>query len=965
MRLALVCLLALCHAAKIRVDREVARHGGEAQSTCGALANGQISAFVNDFTSKSKMEANGWSFANWEATNGWKPDAYSANVPPGSYWGSKPGDAALELQLTLKGRGTALVTFGNQCCGTTKVKLNGAELATAYAEEFSQFIEVHFEDGDVLTIGEYDTSVMIIEQVFFLCDAHVAKFSHDDCEGNDVNDFSSYGRMFLSGWRFKNRQRKNSWKPRNYRSGVPGGSYWGFRGGNAALELSLTLRGTGYYWLAFGNQYKRGVVKFFVNDEEKSSAGAATYKEIAGRFVDGYTLTIGEYNTAVLVVQRLWISCDQRHEARCGARTRSGGITNNVNNFASKGAMLTAGWTFKNWQRNSFRHKNYKQGVPPGSYWGFRGGSTAQEMSLTLKGSGRLAMWYGNQNNNGAVKVIIDGQEKDSIVKGASPERSRYLELSFKDGDILKIGEYQTSVIILTKVIFECAPRVAATGSQCSNETKLSDFGSQATMEENGWVFNQAPSKFKPQEYSAGVPPGSFWAFVDGAPALEVSTTLHGTGSVVVNPILESLVTEVLLERPENPVPFMVRWLAERSKTGKDSLYSLGVGEAEKLRNEIRELQGEIKVLSDKVGEAKSKDQEKKDEPEAKADAPAAKEEAAKAEEEEEKEEKEEEEKEEKKNDSEEEESDFGSGEEDDADDDWKPPAAYMKKGQRGSVSAEAYGAFNEKKAFEPPVYEKSGEQEGRINEVLSKSFLFNALSKDDLKVILGAFLEKKIPSGDRIIQEGDDGDVMFLIESGAFDCLKKIDGAEKVVKKCGPGDVFGELALLYNCPRAASVQATEESTVWQLDRETFTHIVRDASAKRREAFMDFLKTVPLFKPLESYDLMQLADCLQQQTLEAGQKILKQGEPGDTFYIVEEGQLTATKKRDDGKEEEVLEYQRGDFFGELALLRNEPRAASVEAKTEAKICKIDRKSFKNILGQLEAQFKEAAAKYKP
>ena len=54
-------------------------------------------------------------------------------------------------------------------------------------------------------------------------------------------------------------------------------------------------------------------------------------------------------------------------------------------------------------------------------------------------------------------------------------------------------------------------------------------------------------------------------------------------------------------------------------------------------------------------------------------------------------------------------------------------------------------------------------------------------------------------------------------------------------------GDVFGELALLYNCPRAASVEATEDSVVWQLDRETFSHIVRDASAKRREAFMDFL----------------------------------------------------------------------------------------------------------------------------
>eukprot|EP00439_Symbiodinium_sp_Y106_P065637 s660_g10.t1 len=347
----------------------------------------------------------------------------------------------------------------------------------------------------------------------------------------------------------------------------------------------------------------------------------------------------------------------------------------------------------------------------------------------------------------------------------------------------------------------------------------------------------------------------------------------------------------------------------------EDSLYSLGVGEAERLRNEIRELQDEIKALSDKVGDAKAKGEEKEEKPQPKkeeteavtaapADSPGEtqqkqeKQEGAGKEEGGEEEEKEENEGGGKKNeDDSEEEDDFGDDDEDDdAEDDWKPPTAYMKKGQRGSVSAEAYGAFNQKKAFEPPVYEKSTEQEERINA-------------DDLKVILGAFLEKKIPAGERIIQEGDDGDVMFLIESGAFDCIKKIDGSDKATPAPSHCDVFGELALLYNCPRAASVEATEEAVVWQLDRETFRpfprlcryaagHIVRDASAKRRDNFMDFLKTVPLFKPLESYDLMQLADCLQQQTLAEGETILKQGDSGDTFYLVEEGDLVATKTRE-------------------------------------------------------------------
>eukprot|EP00931_Biecheleriopsis_adriatica_P090361 TRINITY_DN64360_c0_g1_i1.p1 TRINITY_DN64360_c0_g1~~TRINITY_DN64360_c0_g1_i1.p1 ORF type:complete len:428 (-),score=134.60 TRINITY_DN64360_c0_g1_i1:56-1279(-) len=394
-----------------------------------------------------------------------------------------------------------------------------------------------------------------------------------------------------------------------------------------------------------------------------------------------------------------------------------------------------------------------------------------------------------------------------------------------------------------------------------------------------------------------------------------------------VNPILESLVTEVLLERPDNPVPFMVRWLAEKSKQGKDSLYALGVGEAERLRTEIRELQEEIKDLKDKVGQAATILATGGDSGEAQERA-----------------------------DSEEEDDD--EGDEDFA----PPPAAYLNK-PRGSVSAEAYGAFNEKKAFVPPVYAKTAEQEERIKVVLKKSFLFNSLSKDDMKVILDAFLEKHIEAGQRIIQEGDDGDVMFLIESGAFDCIKIINGEDKVVKKCGQGDVFGELALLYNCPRAASVQATSSSVVWQLDRETFGHIVQNAASKRRDAFMDFLKSVPLFEPLESYDLMQLADCLQTQKCDAGERIISQGESGDTFYLVEEGELAALKVMGEEPEKEVKLYQRGSYFGELALLHNEPRAASVVAKTEATVVKIDQKSFDNILGQLKEAMTKAAAAY--
>ena len=71
---------------------------------------------------------------------------------------------------------------------------------------------------------------------------------------------------------------------------------------------------------------------------------------------------------------------------------------------------------------------------------------------------------------------------------------------------------------------------------------------------------------------------------------------------------------------------------------------------------------------------------------------------------------------------------------------------------------------------------------------------------------------EKVVEPNIRVISQGDDGDFLFCVEHGQLDCLKLSDGEEKVVKTCESGDTFGELALLYNCPRAASVMTREQS---------------------------------------------------------------------------------------------------------------------------------------------------------
>lgn len=385
-----------------------------------------------------------------------------------------------------------------------------------------------------------------------------------------------------------------------------------------------------------------------------------------------------------------------------------------------------------------------------------------------------------------------------------------------------------------------------------------------------------------------------------------------------LDPILEEMVSDVLTEMPKSPVDFMVAWLRKRSGTATEPKISMAAK-----NNQLKQQLGKARSSLMEAGLAMSAPTGSKDE---------------------------------KEDEEEEEESD---NECDEIPESMKKPESQMSKG-RASVSAEAYGQWNQKKAFTPPSYPKTPEQLERLSSTLMKSFLFSELDKSDMDLILMAMKEQTFDAGVTVINEGDDGDYLFVIEKGTLDCLKKIDGADKVVKTVGVGDVFGELALLYNCPRAANVLAKDACVCWQLDRETFNNIVKDAAVNRRNRYDTFLQSVTLISSLGSYERSQIADALKPETLEQGAKVIMQGEPGDKFYIIEEGALFATKN-----DERVMDYKPGDYFGELALLKNQPRAASVIVESPtAKVLSMSRLSFTKMLGPLTDILQKNVGSYK-
>ncbi|XP_054715908.1 cGMP-dependent protein kinase, isozyme 1-like isoform X2 [Uloborus diversus] len=212
----------------------------------------------------------------------------------------------------------------------------------------------------------------------------------------------------------------------------------------------------------------------------------------------------------------------------------------------------------------------------------------------------------------------------------------------------------------------------------------------------------------------------------------------------------------------------------------------------------------------------------------------------------------------------------------------------------------------------------------------------------------------KTVAADSLVIEEGEPGKHLFVSGEGELKVLKN----DKVIGCIGPGKAFGELAILYNCTRTATIRAVSDAMLWVLDRRAFQTIMMVTGMQRQQENINFLKSVPLLQNLNQELISKLADVLEVDFYPAGEYIIRQGATGDTFFIINSGKVRVTQKIvndfGDYSEEEVRILDRGEYFGEQALLREDRRTANVIAEDPGVEClTLNRESFNQLIGDLQ------------
>lgn len=268
-----------------------------------------------------------------------------------------------------------------------------------------------------------------------------------------------------------------------------------------------------------------------------------------------------------------------------------------------------------------------------------------------------------------------------------------------------------------------------------------------------------------------------------------------------------------------------------------------------------------------------------------------------------------------------------------------------ISKGRRKAVAALS---IDPKLAHQQIQFEeKTDKQNAFLQDAFESVSLLKSCNEQQKKSLISAMFCRNVVKGENIIQQGEDGDNFYIIEKGDF--VFHIEFGDYCIQKKMKGKgSFGELALLYDCPRTASVEAISDGILWCLDQKIFKLILLIETTSKQSKFEEILKNSEPLAMLTYDERMKLIDALKMQKYEDGSYIIRQFEKADCMYFLMDGQVKIT----DGcnEEKEIARLKMSQYFGEFSLANNELQRMNAVAVGEVTCATLEVDAFERLLG---------------
>ena len=255
--------------------------------------------------------------------------------------------------------------------------------------------------------------------------------------------------------------------------------------------------------------------------------------------------------------------------------------------------------------------------------------------------------------------------------------------------------------------------------------------------------------------------------------------------------------------------------------------------------------------------------------------------------------------------------------------------------------------------SFTKVVYEKSARVRSLIYDTIKVNMLFENDNDSELAEIIDVFMPETFGTNERVFVRGDEATKFYVVESGKLSLdVETSDGAVVNVGTYGPGDSFGELALVLDSPQEGTVTAKSEVKLWVLQRDTFRTLIGRLRQEEHRQKKDFLMSCEVSgsKFAYSYKAWQLEDmaiAAKTDFFKKGEVILRQGEVCDRFCIVKEGTVRETRRRLKPK---LIEERR--VFGSTSLTKGIVSQYTCTAATDVTIFFLTKDDFELILGYI-------------